>query len=410
MVPIRGEWTEFADHEDKLLHYRQWGLVSPKAKSLCPVMCVDGFFDAPIPCEVVGYRGEHTAVIELEDGFHAIHGEHLAELQPRVPSGAVENLTRGTTFTEVLSDYIVLDIETTGLSRTNDDILEIATARYQYGKLVDEFHSFVKPTIKIPDEVTDLTGITQEDVENAPTPEEISPKLFAFIGNLPIIGHNILSFDIKFLSYTFCVQFKNPIIDTLIIAKDSFSLLPCHKLQYLKDTLQLESLDSHRALNDVYITNALLWACLAPKRYEARMFKAFLDNKLSEHKTYTRNARRNFSYRTKVNYKDISPTCSEIDSSSSLFGKTIAFTGSLSFSREEAMQMAVNKGAILKNSISSKLHYLVVGKQDLEIVGAKGMSSKEVKANELNQAGKAHICIITEAEFISLVAKGGPTT
>lgn len=410
MVPIRGEWIKFFDDEDKLLHFRQWGLVSPKAKALCPVMCVDGYFDAPIPCEVVGYRGEYTAVIELGDGFHAIHSDYLVEMQPRVISSAVENVPRGKTFVEILSDYVVLDIETTGVSCSEDEIIEIAAARYQYGKLICNYQTYVKPTIAIPPEVEVLTGISVHDVENAPSPVDILPHFTTFIGNLPLIGHNILRFDIKFLSNAFGIQFANPLVDTLPMAKEAFPLLPRHKLQYLKDTLQLESLDSHRALNDVYITNALLWACLAPRRYEARMFKAFLDNKISRHKTSGRNAKRNSSYRSKINYKDITPTCAEIDSSSSLFGKTIAFTGNLSFSREEAMQMAVNKGAVLKNSISSKLNYLVVGKQDLEIVGEKGMSSKEVKAKELNQAGKAQICIITETEVVSLVTKGGLTT
>ena len=69
MVPIRGEWIKFFDDEDKLLHFRQWGLVSPKAKVLCPVMCVDGYFDAPIPCEVVGYRGEATTWWKCNQGL-----------------------------------------------------------------------------------------------------------------------------------------------------------------------------------------------------------------------------------------------------------------------------------------------------------------------------------------------------
>lgn len=408
MVPIRGAWTKFSDNEDKLLHYRQWGLVSPKAKVLCPVMCVDGYFDAPIPCEVVGYRGDHTAVVQIEDGCHAIHGEYLAEMQPRVPSCAVENLPRGKTFTEVLSDYVVLDIETTGFNCTQDDIIEIAAARYQYGKLVDEFQSFVKPKVEIPNDVTLLTGITQEDVENAPNPEEICSKLLWFVGNLPIVGHNILRFDVKFLSSAFCTQFNNPIIDTLPIAKESFPLLPNHKLQYLKKTLQLDSLASHRALNDVHVTNSLLWACLAPRRYESQVNTAYWDDKLSGgRKASSKESRYKTSYGKKIDIKTVKPTCQNIDVNAPLYLKNIAFTGQLSISRESAMQMAVNAGAVLKSSVSKKLHYLVVGTQDLSLVGKDGVSSKEEKALELNRSGKANIQIITEEEFTVLVKREG---
>ena len=71
------------------------------------------------------------------------------------------------------------------------------------------------------------------------------------------------------------------------------------------------------------------------------------------------------------------------------------------------MQMAVDAGAILKTTVSSKTGYLVVGKQDITIVGMDGMSSKEEKAHELNNSGKAHIQIIDEQEFLQLVKKEG---
>lgn len=408
MVPIKGEWTKFSDELDKIKFFRKWGLVSPKSETLCPVMCVDGYFDFPIPCEVVGYQGENWAVIQLDDGYHSIYGEYLAELQPRVPSCSISNLPRRKTFTDVLSDYVVLDIETTGLNPTQDEIIEIAAARYQYGKLVSEYQTFVKPTVEIPHDVEVLTGISQKDVEHAPSLVEIRTKFFKFIGDLPLIGHNILRFDIKFLSAAFDMQFRNTIVDTIPIAKDSFPLLPNHKLQYLKDTLQLDTLASHRALNDVYITNSLLWACFAPRRYEAKVTKAFWDNKLSNPSTEsTSKSQRHRSSWKKVDVKNIKPICKNIDANSPLYCKNIAFTGHLTIPRESAMQMAVNAGATLKTSVSTKLHYLVVGKQDMDLVGEDGMSSKQEKAHELNQSGKAEINIITEEEFIALVKKEG---
>ena len=71
-------------------------------------------------------------------------------------------------------------------------------------------------------------------------------------------------------------------------------------------------------------------------------------------------------------------------------------------SRAEAMQIAVNSGAVVKTSVSRKTDYLVVGKQDLTLVGDDGRSTKEEKAYALNADGKAVIQIIDEAEFLRL--------
>lgn len=73
------------------------------------------------------------------------------------------------------------------------------------------------------------------------------------------------------------------------------------------------------------------------------------------------------------------------------------------------MQMAVDAGAVLKTSVSSKTGYLVVGEQDITIVGMDGMSTKEKTARSLNESGKANIQIISENEFLELVKKEGAT-
>jgi len=67
------------------------------------------------------------------------------------------------------------------------------------------------------------------------------------------------------------------------------------------------------------------------------------------------------------------------------------------------MQMAINVGAVVKTSVSKKTHYLVVGKQDTDLVGEDGLSSKEEKAYELNASCQADIKIIKEQEFLDLI-------
>lgn len=418
MVPIRGSWTPFTDELDQINHFRTWGLIPPKSSKLRPVMVTDGYFGAPEPCKVVGYQGDDWAVIELEDGVHAIHGEHLAEIQP----AAYQKLPFGACFADILSKYIVLDIETTGFQFHDDRIIEIAAISYEYGKPVDSYHTLINPGMLLPADIIRLTGISQTDVDSAPALEEVSPSFLAFIGDLPIIGHNVLSFDIPFLSAQLSTEFTNPVIDTLPMARKVFDLLPRHKLEYLNTVLQLNSAEAHRALNDVETTNALLWACLAPRKYDRNTYRAFLDHRTSSGSTETKKkTQRKWNPAEdqpsdtfkkpkrfeKIDIKSITPSCSCPDPASPLCGKVIVFTGELTIPREKAMQMAVDAGATLKTAVSRKTNYLVVGKQDIKIVGMDGMSTKEEAAHALNQSGKADIKIISEAEFLQLTPKEG---
>lgn len=409
MVPIKGEWTPFSDFEDQLLHYRLWGLIPPKSKKIRPIMVTDGYFGVPQPCSVVGYQGENWAVIELDDGYHAIHGEYLAELQPV----AYQKLPFSMCFPEILAQYVVLDIETTGFDFRHDRIIEIAAITYEYGKRISEFHTLVNPGMLLPMDITELTGITQEDLMSAPELDEISDSFLSYIGSLPIVGHNAISFDIPFLETQLSREFTNPVIDTLPMARKVFDILPRHKLEYLNDVLKLESKGSHRALNDVETTNALMWACLSPRKYERYVFSACLNERMnrsdSPKKATSKKSpsRPSTSKFKKIDIKTIEASCDCIDQSHPLCGKNIVFTGELSIPREEAMQLAVDVGAILKTSISRKTAYLVVGQQDITLVGVDGMSSKEVKARELNESRKAQIQIINEAAFIALIKNEG---
>lgn len=410
MVPIKGEWTPFRDLDDQLNHHRLWGLIPPKSDKLRPVMVVDGYFGIPEPCKVVGYQGDNWAVIELADGYHAIHGEYLTELQPQ----AQQKLPYGVCFAEILSHYVVVDIETTGFDFHQDRIIEIAAISYEYGTKISEYHTLVNPEMLIPERITKLTGITQADVMEAPTLDEIENRFLDFIGDMPIIGHNALTFDVPFLSAQLSHRIHNYVFDTLLLSRKVFDILPRHKLEYLNGVLHLESAGSHRALNDVETTNALLWACLAPRKYEAYVFRAFLDHRLSGNNAKPkrdiikpiRSAKERSILpspkRHYVDIKSITPTCDFFDQSHPLCGKNIVFTGELSIPREEAMQMSVNSGAILKTSVSGKTAYLVVGKQEFS-----NMGTKEKKARELNSAGKANIQILNESEFLQLVKKEG---
>lgn len=402
MVPLKREWTPFKDHQDALDHYRRWGLISPTATKLPPVMVVDGSFDFPQPCSVVGYETgfENWAVIQLGDSVHGIHGEYLAELQPQ----PYQKLLDVDCFTTVLSNYIVVDIETSGLDKHADRIIEIAAARYEYGRLMDKFQTLVNPGVMLTPDTIALTGITQANVDAAPFLEDVAADFLSFIGDLPLIGHNAISFDIPFMSAQLNCDIVNPVIDTLPMARAVYDKLPRHKLDYLKSVFGFNFGASHRAMSDVETTNALLWACLAPNKYESKMWTAHLDSVLSGEKSQqiSRSKSRMARNDKQVRTKDIRAT-QEVDPTHPLFGKSIAFTGELSIPRKDAMQMAVNCGAILKTAVSAKTDYLVVGTQNLNLVGEDRMSDKERNAIQFNRTKKANIEIISENQFIDLI-------
>ena len=400
MVPIRGEWTRFKDLEDQIDHCRLWGLIPEKSNSLRPVMVVDSRFDFPEPCQVVGYQTDKVAVIELPDGFHAVRGEHLVELQPQ----PYQNLGESICFVEVLSNYVVVDIETTGFNHSNDRIIEIAAAKYEYGQLSAKFQALVNPGMLLPADIVQLTGITQAEVDGAPMLEDISADFLAFIGTLPLVGHNAVSFDIPFLSSQLQVDILNTVVDTLPMARGAFPRLPRFGLEYLKSVFEFDFGPAHRAMADVETTNALLWACLAPNRYEQKMWSAYLKAVLSGEKVKRKSKPSSPSANSlhRVDIKAIKPRC-DANPNHPLFNKNIVFTGELSIPRKDAMQMAVDCGAVLKSSVSSKTNYLVVGAQDMKKVGDDGVSNKELDAKRLNNMRKANIDIISEAEFMVLI-------
>ena len=94
-----------------------------------------------------------------------------------------------------LEEYVVLGIEATGSNIKNDRIIEIGAIHIKKGEIVDSFQSFVNE--QIPREFTDLTGITNEDVIKGRNIGEALNELQIFIGQLPVVGYNIYSFDMK---------------------------------------------------------------------------------------------------------------------------------------------------------------------------------------------------------------------
>lgn len=95
--------------------------------------------------------------------------------------------------------FICFDLETTGLSVKTAEIIEISPIKMEDWEMSDCFNTFVKPSKPIPYEITELTGITNADVANAPEISEILPEFLKFINDEILLGHNISCYDLPIL-------------------------------------------------------------------------------------------------------------------------------------------------------------------------------------------------------------------
>ncbi|MBR1862889.1 MAG: 3'-5' exoribonuclease [Ruminococcus sp.] len=157
-------------------------------------------------------------------------------------------------------DYVVIDLETTGLSPNKADIIEIGAVKVVGSVIVDRFDKLVKPPKSLPQKTTELTGITMADLENAPSINCVLPELLNFIGDFWLVGHNIIDFDSQFLAVA-CARlqypFENKLIDTLEMSRQALPALKDHKLETVCKHFKVKNKKAHRALSDCEATQAI---------------------------------------------------------------------------------------------------------------------------------------------------------
>lgn len=161
-----------------------------------------------------------------------------------------------------LKNYIVIDTETTGLSHYSNEIIEIAAIRIENGKIINKFQTLVKPHNVISPTITRLTGITNEMVKNSPDILDVLPDFLKFIGDSPLVGHNI-TFDLRFLNSYLDENLTNLLADTMLIARKKLPNLDNHKLETIVRHLNITDHQDHRALSDCNITKEVYEKLLA---------------------------------------------------------------------------------------------------------------------------------------------------
>ena len=193
---------------------------------------------------------------------------------------------RGTQKTKYTPDYVVFDLETTGISRVYDEVVEISAVKVRGGKVVDEFSTLVNPGRHIPSGASQVNGITDQMVAYAPRFVKVLQEFLDFTEGYPLVGHNIASFDMKFIcrdaeKYYGSVP-VNDYIDTLPLARKHLPNLSHHKLTDLASYYGLTTDGAHRALNDCRM-NQQVYECMVKEMREARTGKsASSENKAPE--------------------------------------------------------------------------------------------------------------------------------
>ncbi|MDD3600728.1 MAG: PolC-type DNA polymerase III [Defluviitoga tunisiensis] len=154
------------------------------------------------------------------------------------------------------AEYVVFDLETTGLEPALNEIIEIGAVKLKDMKIVSKFHSLVKPKKPVSQFTTNLTGITNEMLEKENPIEVVLPEFLSFIENTILVAHNA-EFDYRFLrewvSKVYNEHFEQTYIDTLALSKSLLNLKG-YSLDKVVDELNLGNFEHHRAHEDANVT------------------------------------------------------------------------------------------------------------------------------------------------------------
>ena len=170
----------------------------------------------------------------------------------------------------MLGSFVVCDLETTGLSPRQDEIIEIGMALVEKGEVAASYHSLVRPSRKLPVSIRRLTGLDDQMLASCPELGEVLPSALGFLGDYPLVGHNV-AFDRGFLEEA-AGPLKNQSYDTLELARVVLPFSPGFSLGALCRFLGIKNEKEHRSLSDVLATVELYGKLVeALKRLDSRV-------------------------------------------------------------------------------------------------------------------------------------------
>jgi DNA polymerase-3 subunit alpha (Gram-positive type) len=156
------------------------------------------------------------------------------------------------------TEFVVFDLETTGAKTPPCRVTEIGAYRVKNGKVIGEFHTLVNPETPIPSFITQLTGIDNEMVANAPVFADVAHGLLGFIGDSILVAHNS-GFDMRFLNHEIGRVFPeyrlaNPCLCTVQLSRKLVPEIVNHKLKTVAEHYAIDLYNHHRAAADAHAT------------------------------------------------------------------------------------------------------------------------------------------------------------
>lgn len=300
-------------------------------------------------------------------------------------------INKGSSLIGFPDDFIVLDLETTGLDPYYSEIIEIAAIKIRNGVAVETFETLIKPHQDIDEFITILTGISNEMVSNAPYLTDVLPQILAFISNDIIVGHNI-NFDINFLYDNLERFLKKPLsndfIDTMRLSRKALPYLPHHRLIDIAEYFAVFPNGYHRALNDCQTT----YECfLKIKEYVSEHIG--IDEFIKSFKTKKRTL-------NSLTFENLS-----YDETNPFYQKTCVFTGKLDkMERAAAAQLIVNMGGKCEDGVTKNTNFLILGNNEYCRTIKDGKSNKQKKAEEYKLKG-LDIEIVSENIFYDMLER-----
>lgn len=296
--------------------------------------------------------------------------------------------------------YVCLDLETTGLSPQYDEIIEICAIKIDNDKEIERFQTLVKPENEIDEYISELTGITNELVADAPHIKDVLPSLIDFLSDWVIVGHNI-NFDINFI-YDNCLKhlsshFTNNYIDTMRLSRKVVPELKHHRLKDMVKYFNIDVKKEHRAAFDCAATILCL-----------NSLKAVAIEKYGNAETAVHELTKGYKqkkHKPSDDLRKLSVTADYIDIDNPFYEKNVVFTGVLeNMLRKDAAQLVVNLGGFAQNNVTKTTDFLILGNNDYCNTIKDGKSNKQKKAESLILSG-SDLKIIPENVFYDMLSE-----
>ena len=291
------------------------------------------------------------------------------------------------------NNYVVIDVETTGLDPQYDELIEVSAIKVIEGYEIDRFSTLIKPNQEISDFITNLTGITNEMLIKAPPPEKVIPELRDFIGNDVLIAHNA-HFDVNFI-YDYMEAylhetFGNDFVCTMRLARRLYPEFSNHRLSTICEELSIEN-PTHRAMQDAISA----WEAYKLMRNQVESTLGFDD--------FEKKTSRAITSRNSLKASEITTENTLFDARHILYGRTCVFTGTLSkMVRRDAMHLVADFGGLCADNITRDTNYLIMGIQDYSKFADGEKSNKLKKAEKMICQG-LDIEIISENVFYEMI-------